>query len=381
MRTGTYLTIIAVLLVSFVQALAQDADAPATQPAPATRPARTAPDLLTGGIDPYHGGAERMAFFQAAGVDNEFDADEFAAARKAGVFVRPYDRWKAMLAFDKNRSATLDWFEAKAYRGDIRRRVLAAFDTDKDGRLAGAERAAANEVLAAGKVPGEPPARPGKQVHIPDETDEADRRGPESQPTTQPARRRGGMGEAMAKWRLKHFDTDGDGEIGPAEQEEVEKFQKQIAGIGRDFRRHMADLNGDGEVSDEERQEARKQWMAAGMKMFARAVRYMDTDGDGQISSEERRDFGRRMQEGTARFIENFSESFDADASGRLDAEERDRLVAGMSKELERRSKAFDADEDGRLSPDEMMTMMEDFVQKDIGIVPTEREEPEEGGE
>jgi len=91
-------------------------------------------DVLGGAVDPYQPGSERAGFFKAAGVDNELDADEFAAARKiTGAFVRKFDKWKTLLAFDKDRNGSINWFEAEAYRQDIRRRVLAAFDGNRDG--------------------------------------------------------------------------------------------------------------------------------------------------------------------------------------------------------------------------------------------------------
>lgn len=373
---------IAVFVVLCVtQALAEDANAPATQPAAASKPAEP-PDMLVGAIDPYIAGAERTAFFQVAGVDNELDEKEFTAGRKRGGFIRRWDRWKAMLLFDKNRNGALDWFEVKAYRQDIRERVLAAFDANKDSALTGAERTTANEALAAGRVPGKTPDKPAERVVIPDNEipdHRAEDRRPGGEPTSRPDRGGRGMPEAMVKWRLKHFDLDGDGELGAEEMEAAEKFRQKLDGVGRDFRRRMADLDGDGEVSDEERQKVRAEWMAAGLKMLGRSVQYMDTDGDGQISREERTAFRDRMRDGTTRFIKNFSNSFDADASGRLDAEERDKLIAGMSKEFERRSKAFDANEDGRISPDEMIALMEDFLQKDLGIRPTKLG-PEEPG-
>jgi len=374
------------LALRLPSAVGADANSPATRPAvrdastqppdanaPA-RPPRPVADMLTGAIDPYQPGRERLAFFKAAGPDNELDANEFVASRKArDGFVRRYDHWKDLLAFDKNRSGTLDWFEIDAYRQDLRRRVLAAFDADKNGRLSADERKAANEALVAGKVPGEPPALP-ERARIAD----AEHPGPgdpEAPPATQPARR---VPDELAKWQLKNFDADGDGELSPEEQAEVDKFQKQFAEIGRKFRERMEDLNGDGEVTEEERQELRKQWQAAGLKMIARAVSYMDADGDGTISPEERRGFQQRMQGGMTKYLEKFSESYDADRNGRLDPAEREKLLDGAAKELERRTEKFDADHNGRLSPDEMMDMMEDFVREDLGIKPAPATQPAE---
>ena len=129
---------------------------------PKKAPAATAiPDICKDCVDPYVPTAERAKFFKAAGKDNEIDAKEFEAAKSSGGgFVRKFDTWAGMLAFDKNSNKTIDWFEADAYRNDIRRRVLAAFDRNKDRKLAGREREAANKSLAAGRVPGSS-RRPG----------------------------------------------------------------------------------------------------------------------------------------------------------------------------------------------------------------------------
>lgn len=525
---------------SATQPAVRDASPQATQPAVRDTSPQPAPDVLSGAIDPYQPGTERAAFFKAAGVDNELDAKEFAAARKvagnaeaqtAGSFIRPFDDWNTMLAFDKNGNGALDWFEAEAYRQDVRRRVLAAFDVNQDGWLTGRERTAANDMLAAGRLPGkspvlaeraridEPTTAPAggqadaalaeikermarlrqqtfakydtngdghvdaeehkamvdaiaKDAHA--ELDElaarqfdadgdgrldeqetaamekalAERAASDEQARrqrdlrlfdangdgqldeqesaamaeanerqlaearlwrqqadlqrfdangdgqldeqeqlladTEAVRRdvyaqagnrtdsgRQTMQAAVAQWRLRNFDADGDGKIDQAEQAEVQKFEKQLRDVGQSFQRRLADLNGDGEVSEAEQQAMRKEWQKAGWTIFAKSFRYMDADGDGQISLTERDDFQRRMQHGAIGYIEKFSASFDTDHDGRLNAKEREDLLAGMTKQAEQRTARFDADHDGRLSPTEAINMMEDFVQQDLGIRPS----------
>ncbi len=376
---------------------------------PAAQP--TIPDLLGGAIDPYQPGLERAKFFKAAGVDNELDAKEFRAARKMkGAFVRKFDKWQAMLAFDKNHNGLADWFEAKAYRQNIRRRILSAFDKNRDGKLKGPERQAANKMLASGRIPGQAPVL-AKRVEIPEATtapaDETtadtppdasdkmrekmlrlrekalakyDRNGDgkldqqEQAMADTEAARRGDRSQTwqatMTKWRLRNFDGDGDGQINEKEQAEAKEFEAKFREMGQVFHRKMTDLNGDGEISDAERQAVRKEWKKASWSIFAKSFRYMDADGDGQISPGERSDFRQQMQSGAIGYIERLSESFDSNRDGRLDAAERDSLIAGMTKQFEQRIEKFDADRDGRLSPPEAITMMEQFVQEELGIRP-----------
>jgi len=130
-----------VILLTGAPALAQGAAAP-----------DKAPDVLRNAVDPYVPGAERGRYFRAAGVDNELTADEFAADRKRTTpFVRTFDHWPALVRFDKNANGTIDWFEADAYRRDVRKKVFDAFDTNDDRRLSPIERAAANKALTSEK--------------------------------------------------------------------------------------------------------------------------------------------------------------------------------------------------------------------------------------
>lgn len=71
-------------------------------------------DICKDCVDPYVPTAERARFFKVAGKDNEIDAGEFDAAKAAGGgFVRKFDTWAGMLAFDKNRDGKLDHTERK----------------------------------------------------------------------------------------------------------------------------------------------------------------------------------------------------------------------------------------------------------------------------
>ena len=110
-------------------------------------------DLCKGAIDPYRPGIQKSRFFRAAGADNELTESEFNADRsRPKGFARRFDSWRAMLLFDKDRNKSIDWIEADAYRYDLRRRALAAYDSNSDGKLSGDERVKANKDLARGRI-------------------------------------------------------------------------------------------------------------------------------------------------------------------------------------------------------------------------------------
>ena len=115
------------------------------------------PDMCKDAIDPYRPSIQKSRFFRAAGADNELTESEFNAVRsKPGGFARKFDSWRAMLLFDKDRNKSIDWLEADAYRYDLRRRALAAYDANADGKLSGDERVKANRDLARGRIASPP---------------------------------------------------------------------------------------------------------------------------------------------------------------------------------------------------------------------------------
>jgi len=120
-------------------------------------PPKPPPDVCKDAIDPYRPSIQKSRFFQAAGADNELTEAEFNANKsKPNSFARPFDSWRALSAFDNDHNKTIDWLEADAYRYAIRKRVLAAYDTNADGKLSGDERTRANTDLARGRVPAPP---------------------------------------------------------------------------------------------------------------------------------------------------------------------------------------------------------------------------------
>jgi len=119
----------------------------------------------------YNPVVERAKFHALAGPDSELDAKEFASARgKSGGFARKSDNWSALLKFDADGSKTIDWFEADAYRRSLGKRkhpkvttidgreyvafrdnthiiwarLVKKYDKNRDGKLTGNERKAAD---------------------------------------------------------------------------------------------------------------------------------------------------------------------------------------------------------------------------------------------
>ena len=377
------------------------------------RPGRKAADLCRGAIDPYDAAGERTRFFAAAGADGEMNEKEFRADRKkpaARRFVRSFDRWPKLKGFDKNGNRTVDWFEAEAYRKHIRKRVLAAFDTNRDGRLTGKERAAANRSLRGGRIQ---PRRAGpsgwfgrqretyetRMLRKYDDDGDGKLSEEEMKGAFQEMGRQqkqkllekhdlDGDGKlsdeerkAMYKqqnqpWRegferlaLRDFDADGDGKIDEQEREEVNAFGRKLGGVMQQFNTRIFDLDGDGKVTSEERREVGGELRKSMWKMMIRFSTYMDTDGNGQVTPDEMRSFGGRMQKSMLGWVERYSLRHDLDNNGRLGEGERAKLLEDFRSQVDTRITKFDANQDGRLDADEIMNLSEDFL-KEIGMAP-----------
>jgi Ca2+-binding EF-hand superfamily protein len=318
-------------------------------------------DICKDCVDPYVPTAERARFFKVAGKDNEIDTKEFDAAKAAGGgFVRKFDAWAGMLAFDKNSNKTLDWFEADAYRSDIRRRVLAAYDGDKDKKLAGKEREAANRALAAGKVPG------------------AARRSGD----------RGGYvwgGQMTEATRLRMFDKNRDGKLDADEKAAADKWQadsdkrrKEYAVRAERWRklndelRKKHDANGDGKLDADERKGYYEEY-----RERAKIVQW-DKDGDGRLSDAERKEMETKQAEWKKQAEENRRkwtlQRWDKDSDGKLSEEElaakkaqedewKERAEQYRKEQAELRKK-HDADGDGKLNADERKAYYEAMREK-----------------
>jgi Ca2+-binding EF-hand superfamily protein len=392
-----------VLLLASLQA---SAATPSSQPAGTPPPPPSAViDLCHGPIDPYLPGAERTRFLNAVGVDNELSEEEFRADLKRDTgFARSYDRWKALTAFDKNHNDTVDWFEADAYRRDLRAKVIARFDRNGDGRLTGEERVSASRALAAGRLTEKPrgagPRTPferrmlqefdadGDGVLNEAEKDAAledmrrrqrermldrfdtDGDGELSQEERAAMREggRGRFGQRIEDWKLRDFDSDGDGELSEEENEALKGFQERLGQLGKHLDLRFNDLDGDGEVTREERLEVGKQWRGQRWKIMVRFAGLMDSDGDGQVSPREMEGFNERAQGAMLTWMEDFSLRFDDDQDGRLlTPRERDAMVGGLQEELDVRLTRHDKDGSGHLQPNEVLDFAEEFLTQ-IGL-------------
>lgn len=410
-------TVTAILLATV--AIAQENAAPKAEP---KKPARAkAPEVLRNAVDPYVPTAERARFFRAAGKDNELTAEEFAADRKrTSPFVRKFDHWPMLIRFDKDRNKTIDWFEADRYRRQVRAMVLEAFDTKKDRRLTGKERAAANKALSSEKFlaarlsRGKPRVAPGgasvyqkqmverydrdKDGEISDEErrkafaemrerdrkrmlEEYDKDADGELGDDERAAMRNDQArpwkEKIREWQLRDHDHDGDGELDEDETAELKvaeaKFAETMKGVGRTFELRTSDFDGDGEVTADERKRAREQWNAGMIfKALARVTKYVDEDGDGTASPEEWLAFRKRSTVLVMDWMERSGLKYDADNDGRLNSDERDVLMRGIVRDTEARLARHDSNKDGILDPDELLDMIEGLMDE-IGLRPLAR--------
>jgi len=370
MRTASLALAAAVLTFSSAWAGGDKPARPRPGPVRIARPARPVEDLLKGAVDPYDAAAERARFFRAAGVDNELERKEFDAARaKKDSFVRRFDQWQQMLAYDKDHNGTIDWFEADAYRKGIRESVVKAFDENKDGQLKDTEREKANRQLATGRLPhqpggdrrghgggdrrdrggdrggrdsgnrrgrgggdrrsrggppsvavspGKPPEGARRHEGKPDEKQRAAMQAAaaEREKRMQEFRQRA---EQRRKEMLGKYDADHDGKFSDGERQVMQRAMREQWMI----RRH--DKDGDGKLNDQERaamsaENARmEEQRRSARERFERLRSEADTNGDGQASPEEWQAYRAKARA-----------KYDADGDGQLNAEERSRMVREM---------------------------------------------------
>jgi Ca2+-binding EF-hand superfamily protein len=391
------LTIVALCALLTGQAVGQ----PAAESRPATAPAAggAVPDLCKGAVDPYDENEERERFLKATGVDNELDATEFEAAKgKDNSFVRSFDRWESMLAFDKSGNRKIDWFEADAYRKDLRRRVLAAFDADNDGKLTGEERDGANRALARGKLAmAEATSRPTGIGRRGMDGRGMDAPGPDGMGGPGPGLGGGGLPDDPES--IKKYDTDSDGHLSPEER------RAAMRGIREEQRKQMLaqyDKDGDGKLSDEElaalrrdRGEGVAENTAWDETVRTWQLRHFDEDGDGKISEAEQakvrefqqkfRSLGKEMerwvmgdpsapeeqrqqirQEAMAaglKMMAKVQKMMDLDGDGKVSAEERQVFMQRARKSVQKWAEGlmdkYDADRNGRLDEKEREAVIE----------------------
>lgn len=391
------------LVVVMAGLLCGQTSGPSSAPAslPASRPttlAYTGPDLCKGVIDPYDDAAERTRFLKAAGVDNELDEQEFAADQKtADGFVRSFDKWKAILAFDKNSNSTIDWAEADAYRQDLRKKVLARYDVNADSKLTGAERDAANRFLAGNlMLASTQPTQPSWQdranmtpeqrqaflqearararqrmIEQFDKDGDGELSAEEESEANRTLRRRDPMASYFDDLKIKHFDDDGDGVLSEEEQAQAKQFEKGLQQLGENFKTRLMDADGDGVVSDKEQADFGMGMLGVMMQMRQKFEAITDLDGDGQVTAEERQVFAQRGQEGFKVYFDRLLTTADANGDGRVTGEERTALLKGIEGDWDARFKSHAAD--GKLTPQAAGNTFYDFVKELAGV--TEEDE------
>jgi Ca2+-binding EF-hand superfamily protein len=362
-----------ILIVLTIGGIALGQPKPAAPAKPAEKPI---PDLCKGVIDPYDVSGEKALFFAAAGVDNELTSSEFGTAKgKDKTFARKFDSWRTLITFDKDKNGTIDWNEASEYRLETRRKVMGSFDKNKDGKLAGEERTAANKALAAGRLSlssrgADRAARTAKWRADMLAKYDTDKDGKLSK-DEEGARRKAyeaAARERMERYReqrdLREHDSDKDGKLN-----ETESAARDKANAGRDKERAdrekrikefvaKFDKDGDGRLTGAEREAAAPAFREA---MRKRMIAQYDKNGDGELSKEEE---GARQKEWDKRrqqFRDRYElQRYDKNKDGKLDGEEtaaRDKGRKDRETERAKRMaeyvKKYDKNGDGKVDDKE----------------------------
>ena len=219
-------------------------------------------DILKDAIDPLNTTKQRVAFLRIAGVDSEIDETEFEKDKKTKqIFARIFDRWPTALNYDKNKSKTLDWFEALAYRKALRRVILEKYDKNKDDKLTKLEREQAIKDLLANKAP-----------RI---TKDKSTTKPATDNKTQPATPRK-LSESN-----KRFDTNNDGKLDTMETQRMHRIRQEE---WMKKRKEEMDTNKDGEISLDERKAHKRKEFEIGRQNI---IKEFDTDKNGKLSQQE----------------------------------------------------------------------------------------------
>lgn len=406
--------VLTLLLGLTPSAWAADDDAKTAKDAPT-------PDLARETVDPYVPGKERSRFMAASGVDSELDEKEFEANAEAkDPFVRSFDKWSLIVRFDKNADKKIDWFEADAYRRDLRKRMLGVYDKNADTRLQGEERDAANKALASGKLPKPTPlAQAGNNPDRPNAGDRP-RRGGDRRAEFMKRWDKDGDGELsrderremgvamiqegrdrqIAKWDddgdgilsdaerakvqedrrdkwwlmlddigMKHFDADGDNKLSEQESRDIVAFGEKLETLGKKWEVKLLDEDGDGEVSGDERRAFQGRMQMVGISMLPEAIKWADTDGDGVPSRQELEAVAVRAAEAGKKELQSWVNRYDGNGDGRLDEKERAAMVNGVDDDVAARFKRNDKDGDGKLSNGEIRTLVIELAEQ-FGVKP-----------
>jgi Ca2+-binding EF-hand superfamily protein len=427
-RMATKLSVVGLLLLSAALASAapkvkiktKAAKKPVTKPAIVKKPAGVdyCKSILLPNLT-----VQRAQFFAAAGKDSELTAKECDAAKGKAPF-QPVDRWSNLVKFDRSKNGQIDWFEFRAFREDVRKKLIKQFDISKNVRLEGNERAKANALLARGKLPGiepKPSHGPGRGDRGGGDEERARRRekfmkkydtdgdgelsaaereamheemgnkwrkdmiqkydtdgdGVVSAEERAVAERTGGEQVKWGFWmqdaERKCFDDDGDGEVSPAERKVAKEFGKKMAKLSEDLKTMSQDADGDGKVSKKEATIARNESVQVGMRMMQNAQKFADYDGDGTASPEEFKRFRDSMGGAVRTWMDREISKYDTDGDGRVSAKEREIMAEGVRKEWMARMKRYDTNKDGRTGPKEWEPLLYDLG-RELKIIPEAKE-------
>ena len=385
----------------------------ATKPAATTKPAAAVEagtpvvaDALTNTVDPFDMADQKLKFLKAAGKTGELDAKTFDADRKAGGnLIMPFEKWETAVAFDKNKNATLDWFEFEAYRQAMRKAVLAACDKDNDNKLTGDERTAALKRLTDGKLVIKPDpervvARPSQAG--PTEDGEPGRRGvvrvrvegepfgpPKYTPRPEELQRwdLDGDGELndeematmlhdqawdftpepMQEFALRNFDADGDGRIDRAEWQAYRAFTAELSNSYRDWMTQMMGLDKDATPE----QIGKTMQPIVNNVMQALQKRAKPDDGEPEMwyqSENMKGGWVADMAIGQALYILRFERQALADHGGTASDATRAALRKAYEADMRQRIEKADVGNKGRLTREEaenfLIDLMDDYVKE-----------------
>ena len=324
-----------------------------------------AADICKNMVDPYDAIGQKSLFFNAAGKDNELTEKEFDADKASGKgFAGSFEKWSSIAAFDKDRNQRIDWLEADAYRRDLRKRVLAAHDADKNGKLSGDERTAASKALIAGKF-SRSPRRSGRDSRGSywDRAETIKKYDTDKDGKLSDAEKEAARAAYRQRRELQYYDKNKDGKLDEAETAERDKGRAEREKRRKEFYERF-DKNKNGKIDEDER---------AAIGEYYRNRRY-DTNKDGKLDAAETAARDKQRKEFYEKFDKNkngkidedergavhehyrnreLTRRYDANKDGKLDEAEtaaRDKAVAEHEKRREETRKKFDKDGDGKLN-------------------------------